>query len=222
VTLPWVETAEGLAKIVGGGAALAVVARLAWKAWRSASKAVANVSVVLEELRPNTGHSLRDAVDRVESHVLESSHVGTQRWRASHDLSTLGHLETDSVGRLTWANRTYREMVARDMDELKGFGWINAVTPAQRDFALSSWTHAVREGRDYEERIIYERANGRICCVVHAQHLERPDGTLYGHVGTVSVCPSMAVAADLPDGKLCRDCHAWRQVGGGHGDIPAV
>ena len=210
--MDWVALAEQTAKIVGGGSAALVpiyfLGRTSRRWWRDGSEIVADLRVVIAEVKPNGGASLRDAVDRVERLVAESALLGSQRWRAVNDQAVLGYAESDQVGGVVWANRTLREMVGRDQGDMGGYGWLNAVAPSMREWARDSWAEAVSEARDYEESIVFERHDGkRVCCHVRAARILRLDASLSGHVLTVSLCAKMI------DGRPCGECYTAERFG---------
>jgi len=200
------------AKLVGGGSAALMpvyfVGRTGRRWWRDGSAIVSDLREVIKEVKPNKGASLRDAVDRVERLVAESALLGSQRWRAINDQATLGYAESDQEGGIVWANRTLRDMIGRDAQDMSGCGWLNAVTSSMRDWVRDSWAEAITEARDYEESVVFERHDGtRVCCKVKAARTTRLDGSLSGHVLTVALC------AEMIAGKPCGECYTAHRFG---------
>ena len=104
------------------------------------------VEQIVQELKPNGGSSLRDSLDRVE---LGVQMLG-QRFRIALYETDKGVLEFDSAGSLIWANRTFRDMLGRDMEELAGDGWVNGFPHERREALLDEWNGCIVSGRDWE------------------------------------------------------------------------
>lgn len=142
---------------------------------------------IASEMSPNGGASLRDSIDRMEVGIQMLS----QRFRVALYDSDRGVLEFDSTGALTWANRTFRDILGRDMEELKQDGWINAFPHDRREALLDEWNGCVVSGRDWEVDgldFIARDTGMRVKACIRIVALKSPRGKNLGWTGTVVVC----------------------------------
>ena len=105
------------------------------------------VGLVVTELQPNGGASVRDSLNRIElRQVLQE-----QRQKAILSDMSVGVFETDNEGEFVWVNRKYLRMTGRAPDEVKGSGWINTVAHRDRERIVTAWNKAIQEGIEFEE-----------------------------------------------------------------------
>jgi PAS domain S-box-containing protein len=107
---------------------------------------------LLDEVSPNAGSSMRDAVDRIEARVEtvdeRTAHMSAIQ-TAQIDGATHGIVFADLDGKLVKANRTYRRWVGKETEELLGDGWMQAISPADLIPLRSGWADAVERQIDY-------------------------------------------------------------------------
>ena len=108
------------------------------------------------ELRPNGGESLRDAINDIANKQHEQDAFG----RALLHTSNLATLRTDAHGKLTHINRAYQYLTGWSLDEVKGDGWVNAISPEDRDRIKHRWQEAVASKREFHDDIIFVRPDG--------------------------------------------------------------
>lgn len=104
------------------------------------------LEAVLYELRPNSGSSIKDTIDRIDIHLS----VNVQRQRAMMANLADAVLETDGEGNCLWANSTYLRMVGRSLEEVQGKGWVNNILSAEREKVMEEWNTALSESREFE------------------------------------------------------------------------
>lgn len=147
---------------------------------------------VANELSPNGGASMRDSVDRMEVGIQ----MLAQRFRIALYDSDRGILEFDSTGALTWANRTFRDLLGRDMDELERDGWINAIPHERREALLDEWNGCVVSGRDWEIDGVefMSRDGSRAPSCLRIVALKNTRGKTLGWMGALTVCANCPAA----------------------------
>lgn len=124
-----------------------------------------------EELRPNSGKTIRDSLDRIEVRQV----VSEQRWRITIFDHERGIIEFTERGKLAWANRTFRELTGRDQEQLLDDGWINALQHDTREQVLAEWQACVEQQRDYETTLTVQRTdNTAIAACFRATSLKLP------------------------------------------------
>lgn len=141
------------------------------------------LDLILNELKPNGGSSLKDQLNRLEAHVSISE---AQR-RLIMDSSPHGIWVSDKEGNCTWVNETLKaKLNAVDFDML-GDNWINTIHPADRKKVLEEWEAAVEGNRTFN--LFYRMINLSTEAPFNVHAIATPaknfDGSLVGFNGIV-------------------------------------
>lgn len=104
------------------------------------------VDFIANELKPNGGSSLRDAIDILRNNLEKSN----QRQRLLMMDSETAIFETDPQGQCTFANNAYLELVGRPFEEISGNGWVVAINPKDREKVYEAWKDAISQDRIFE------------------------------------------------------------------------
>ena len=107
---------------------------------------------ILKELYPNTGSSLRDAINRLDRRQI----LLNDRILSILDRDETPIFETDDHGQFIWVNNAYLALCGRPINELIGFGWINSVLESDRSRVIADWDRAIEEKRTFEMTFSYE------------------------------------------------------------------
>ena len=100
------------------------------------------INSIAEQVNRNSGHSMSDAIFRIECEVthfrvaseLASEATGVLQWRASPN------------GEVCYVSKAIKQRVgATSDDELLDWAWLNLVHPEDRDHARHRWEQAVRD-----------------------------------------------------------------------------
>ncbi|MDX6710106.1 MAG: hypothetical protein QOH96_1122, partial [Blastocatellia bacterium] len=67
---------------------------------------------------------------------------------------------TDSEGRIDGDLAQWRALTGQSVDDIAGFGWLNAVHPDDRDHARNVWAQAVKSRTGYDSEYRIRRTNG--------------------------------------------------------------
>lgn len=146
------------------------------------------LDVIYKEFSPNSGSSLKDAVNQIRSTV----HTIEKRQRAWLSYEDQGIFETDEQGRCIWTNRSYLKMLNVTFDEIQGHGWKNFIHPKNRDYIFEEWAQAVSDKRDCKLNVRYLTAtNEEVCATVEAFAIKDDGGKLTGYVGVLTVHTSL-------------------------------
>lgn len=143
------------------------------------------LELILQEIRPNGGTSLRDAINRIE---LNSAHM-RERQTAFFNYQDVAVFEADAKGLWTWANRGFLNLVQMSLDELQGRGWVNSIAPESRAFVEKEWSDCVAEDRAFSAEYFIRRDDETIK-VFAVAHPLRSQGKLIGFLGFVRVSDS--------------------------------
>ena len=118
---------------------------------------VRDIQIVVHDLKPNSGFSMRDAIDRIEAKV---SLVDRINWAVRQD-GPVGIFRCDADGRNLEVNRTYCRWLGVGADELLGHGWRRFLTAgSSREDYDQEWKAAFQQGREVEFRIDLRTVDG--------------------------------------------------------------
>jgi PAS domain-containing protein len=123
------------------------------------STALSNVEWMAEQMKPNSGGSLRDKVDQMHEMSIEtqrklSLNETMTRAIASRDRRTL-IMVFNELGQCTWVNDLWMHSTGLNMNQALGWGWLNGIIEADREQQHEAWTLAVEQRRDYIEEFRY-------------------------------------------------------------------
>lgn len=141
------------------------------------------IEYVYNELKPNSGASLKDSVKRIEENII----VLMNKHRIIVDDYHTGILETDSEGKITWANATYLEMTDRDLRDILGNGWINSVDPKERDVVYLAWQNAMEQQRPFEGKFHITKPNGDRLLVKGFAYPIKGKERIQGYIGKIKI-----------------------------------
>jgi PAS domain S-box-containing protein len=177
---------------------LRVLVLVPYKNYRAVMKGMAAVSVLTErldeqddklrfiyqELRPNGGASLRDAIDRQSAELVRLRGLSA----AVLNSSQIPTFECDPHGRCQFANEAYLRLVGRGREEVLGGNWENCIAQDVREDVMAVWHEAISEGRIFEMRYDYQQPNGhRINALVRADPIPDERGRIVCWLGHVTV-----------------------------------
>jgi PAS domain S-box-containing protein len=144
---------------------------------------VRDISIVVHDLKPNSGFSMRDAIDRIEAKV---SLVDRINWAVRQD-GPVGIFRCDQQGRNIEVNRTYCRWLGVGADELMGHGWRRFLAgTSSREGYDQEWSSAFQHGREVEFRIDLRTVDGAISQYdVHAYPIPSHSGVVIEYLGVL-------------------------------------
>jgi len=133
-----------------------------------------------EDLKPNGGSSLRDAIDRIDRRVALSEQ--RSRYFAEHpgEIS----FETDADGNTIWVSKGWQETYGLSSDDAIGRGWINGVYIDDREDVVKEWYNAVKDKRRFEMTYRVNRDHP-MTVFCESYPLVSPKGQIVGWLGYV-------------------------------------
>lgn len=146
-----------------------------------------DITYIVSEVRTNGGTSIKDALVRNEQalariEAMSHSNVEIQKARMDNDPQLI--FITDSEGNCLWVNRSYSRLSGRGIDELKGSGWINVITPDEREEVKELWYEAAESNREFEMRVTYQDTLGKKFQVdIRSYKMTSPNGETTGYMG---------------------------------------
>lgn len=120
---------------------------------------------IANELTPNGGSSLRDAIDRIDRTVR----ILDMRNKIMMEFSGKAWFEADVEGRCTYVCRNWTELTGLGLAEAAGNGWILGIHPDDRVLVFDEWDRAVDQDRDFVMSYRYiDRKNKSTAVRTHA------------------------------------------------------
>lgn len=108
---------------------------------------------LIYEMKPNGGESLRDAINRLEKavgHLAGGQRAMDQKLRTMFSLSGDISFETDIEGGCIWVSSKYLAVTGRQLEEVRGNGWVLVVAEEDQDRVFSEWCQAISQEREFE------------------------------------------------------------------------
>ena len=106
--------------------------------------------------------------------------------RSILNISDIPTFETDANGSCTFINNAYIQLVGRQFDDLKKYGWLNIVHPDDRARVKEEWRSAYSDKRSFEHRfriVCKEGVIYSVLCETHPIIVGNDDGDADGYIG---------------------------------------
>lgn len=141
------------------------------------------LDIIISELKPNGGTSLKDQLNRLESSVS----IGEAQRLLILDSNTNGIWTSSPEGKLLWINNTLKQRTGFTLDEMKGDNWINVIWPADRSIVQEEWTNAVKNQRAFNLFYRLLDTNHQVPINVHgiATPAKNYEGSVVGFNGII-------------------------------------
>lgn len=141
------------------------------------------LDLIGKELVKNSGHSLRDVVDRIE----RDQYRGAQWAKFFLTESPFGAWESDADGDCVWASDVLLRMAGASMSDLVGSNWANVIHPDDRGSVFREWNAAVKYERNYRQqyRLLNLTTQEPILIEARGKVVRDPDGKVAGFLGTI-------------------------------------
>jgi PAS domain-containing protein len=165
-------------------------------------KSFAQIASIKDQFYPNGGSSMRDQIDKLLVHTEKAAlaHVEIKKEVAalSTSVETMASrqwalvatqsapvFETDENGECIRANVAYLNLVERDFEQLRGFGWELCIDASDRAMVSREWQEAVSKDRSMELGFkIKGASSGRLYsvkCIASPYHDH--NGNVLGYLG---------------------------------------
>lgn len=147
---------------------------------------------IYQEITPNGGSSIKDAVKRLEQRSIriENSLIILQNIQdAIHEDGKIAIFECDINGSNIHVNRTYCKWIGVSKHELLKFGWKNFLSDSELNKKYDKlWKEAFKEGREIEYSLLLrDDDDGKdFSCSVHAYPIKNEEGIIDRYLGLMS------------------------------------
>lgn len=102
--------------------------------------------------------SLRETTQQFQ--IMAELRESEMRHRLMGEIIPYGVWLTDAEGRARYISPSWCEMVGRSLDEVKEFGWLDALVPEQRDEVRDLWASSLATGQPFEHEHHFLAADG--------------------------------------------------------------
>lgn len=168
---------------VATGIIYPAVAGAGWWAWAK----LRQLGAIHKAIMPNGGSSLLDRVGAIEDDLV----VLRDGQRARDDANGSGEVHTFECqvdGACLYASRSLSALFGLNMDEMKGYGWLDAIDgAAERQRVQSNWMAALANSSPYRDtyRVHNRRTGERFIATAHATVSQNRNGRVLRIFGTV-------------------------------------
>lgn len=142
---------------------------------------VEDVRWIISDLRPNSGSSLRDAVDRIEEKLI----VMEKRDSAIHQDSPVALFRCTPQGKNMDVNRTFCRFLKCSKEELLDYGWRNFLSNSEDAKQYQHfWDESSSQGREVSLQVDFRATDGSsVGLEVHAYPITGKDGSVVEYLG---------------------------------------
>ena len=142
----------------------------------------AQLDRIEDELKPNSGSSLRDVVDQIARKQSDFDAFLS----ASLNIHEEAVFRTDAEGHVIFTNRAHQRLTGFSTGEAYGEGWVNYLAPYERDRMQKTWREVVATGRELNETITFIRPDGEEYDVrAHVYRERDKNGSIRGYLGII-------------------------------------
>lgn len=113
---------------------------------------------IVGQLSPNSGTSLWDAINRLET----TSIIHEAKLLQYIDSKQAIMFETSAEGLYTWVSKGYEDLTGRSLNELRNWGWTLSIDADDVALVRSEWYVAVEQQRIFEKIYNIRNIRGQI------------------------------------------------------------
>ena len=101
---------------------------------------------IVSQLCPNSGTSIRDAINRLEKY----QRISESKMAQYLDTKDAAIFETDEAGLYKWVSKSYEDLVDRPKSELLNWGWTVPIVPEDLESVRNEWALAIQQKNIFE------------------------------------------------------------------------
>ncbi len=142
------------------------------------------VRVMHSEMTLNSGSSIKDKINNIDHELIEQAKSiekikKRQFWILDNEFRLI--FETDFDGKFMWINKKFSDLIKRDLNFIKGFGWKNIIHDDDRDDVTEKFDKCIKDQISFEDTFRICDTDGncfRIKCSANK-------ADEYGYMGTI-------------------------------------
>lgn len=145
--IKWVEIASKSIPVIVALLAFIRWGKPIWSFVKDLVMLPVRIKKIEYEVRPNSGHSLKDSVNRIELR----QRLNEQRLLSVIDTTgNFGAYETDENGLCITTSLGYCHLVGRSQSENLGHGWVQNIYIQDKESVFKEWSEAVKYRRVFD------------------------------------------------------------------------
>src|SRR5581483_6241463 len=109
-----------------------------------------------------------------------------ERFRTLSNFSPIGIFQTDAAGKCVYANPRWEQVTGFTCEQSLGEGWMAALHPADAPVVVPTWQQTAAEAGKFDMEFRFQNPSGEVRWVRARTMPIRSQGTVTGHVGTIS------------------------------------
>lgn len=129
--------------------------------------------------------TIQDITERKEiEEVLKNSEL---LYRSLTSNAPVAIFNSNEAGECTYVNEELMKYAGMTFEELRGFGWENALHPDDKQRVMNEWQYAIKSNTDFTSEFRFKSKNGKITFLAaKAIKLIDTDNNIYGYIGIAS------------------------------------
>lgn len=154
---------------------------------------IRRLEAIQEELKPNHGNSIKDAINRIERKITDNYqkiNILVAGLDILSDTLNVCRWAADKNGKINFVNKPLRELIGSTDDHAWSLGdaWTNSVFKDDRETAIGEWERCVRSKIEYHDTFrIVNIITGKVLLVTsYAKIIKNTDGQVEGWAGVVT------------------------------------
>jgi PAS domain S-box-containing protein len=117
---------------------------------------VKSINTIEKEITCNDGGSLKDAITNVNNtcgRIENRQKIIEQRTKAALHHSNTALFETDSIGRMAWANEPFHKLTGQTLTNVTGFDWLTYIHEDEREEFLQEFESCIEMNRKFSKEV---------------------------------------------------------------------
>lgn len=160
------------------------------------------INILLAEMAPNGGGSIRDALNRIEDRQENLIALNGARLDADHQAIIL----TNAQGKVIKISRAFQELTGMSIEQMEGDGWINIIYPEDREEVLEQWRQVIEGKREMNAIQRYQNKYGEPYSVVIKVYRQfDSQKVLRGYLAVVTPADKNKLCPFFEDTTMCSE-----------------
>lgn len=161
------------------------------KTWDRLEVAFEQLTYVHKEIKPNSGSSLYDKINKIQNEVailrqdITIQHIITRQIR--DDMANIPYCEFDVSGNLKFANKKFQALFKTHEDQLEELGWFSLLPEEARVSVFNRWSDSMKNGTPFQATLNgFGDDEGVLTYILKTEQVKDGDGKIIYVIGKIS------------------------------------